>query len=211
MWKLLKHYGVPEKFITLIQNTYHGMPCKVLHRGQMSESFKVKTGVRQGCLLWPSLFLLVINWIMKTTTTGRNNGIQWTLWTQLDDVDIADDLAVLSHNHSQIQDKTTKLETTSRGMGLKISSKKINLMKINTSANNPVTAGGEPIHEVDSFSYLSSIVGKQGGTDKDVTSRVGKARAAFITLKNIWSSKEIATTTKIRIFNSSVVHPSSTV
>ena len=45
----------------------------------------------KGCLLSPFLFLLVIDWIMKTTTTGRNNGIQWTLWTQLDDLDFADD------------------------------------------------------------------------------------------------------------------------
>ena len=61
---------------------------------------------------------------MKTTTTGRNNGIQWTLWTQLDDLDFADDLALLSHNHSQMQDKTNLLETTSAGTGLKINRKK---------------------------------------------------------------------------------------
>lgn len=34
--------------------------------------------------------------------------------------------------------------------------------------------------------------------------RVGKARAAFIILKNIWASKEIAKTTKVRIFYSNV-------
>ena len=84
LWKLLRHYGIPEKIITLIQKTYQGMSCKVLHAGQMSNSFEVKTGVRQGCLLSPFMFLLAIDWIMKTTTTtGKNNGIQWTLWTQL--------------------------------------------------------------------------------------------------------------------------------
>ena len=36
---------------------------------------------------------------MKTATTGRNNWIQWTPWTQLDDLNSADDLALLSHNH----------------------------------------------------------------------------------------------------------------
>ena len=49
---------------------------------------------------------------MKITTTGRNNGIQWTLWMHFDDLDFADDLALLSHNHSLVQDKTTLLETT---------------------------------------------------------------------------------------------------
>ena len=40
--------------------------------------------------------------------------------------------------------------------------------------------------------------------DRDVTARIGKARAAFVMLKNIWLSKEIRTRTKLRIFNSNV-------
>nr|KAG5690467.1 hypothetical protein BaRGS_016467 [Batillaria attramentaria] len=117
LWKLLRHYGVPGKLISLIQCTYKDMSCRIAHAGQLSESFEVKTGVRQGCLLSPFLFLLVIDWIMKTTTTGRKNGIQWTLWTQLDDLDFADDLALLSHSHSQMHYKTTCLEATSAGTG----------------------------------------------------------------------------------------------
>nr|KAG5695112.1 hypothetical protein BaRGS_017211 [Batillaria attramentaria] len=114
LWKLLRHYGVTRKIISLIQCTYQDMRCRIAHAGQLSESFKVKAGVRQGYLLSPFLFLLAIDWIMKTTTKGRKNGIQWTLWTQLDVLDFADDLALLSHSHSQMQDKTTCLEAISR-------------------------------------------------------------------------------------------------
>nr|KAG5687792.1 hypothetical protein BaRGS_017270 [Batillaria attramentaria] len=204
LWKLLRHYGVPGKIISLIQCTYKDMSFRIAHAGQLSESFEVKTGVRQGCLLSPFLFLLVIDWIMKTTTTGRKNGIQWTLWTQLDDLDFADDLALLSHSHSQMQDKTTCLEATSAGTGLKINRRKTELMKINTTANTPVTVGGEPIREVESFVYLGSVVDGQGGTDRNVTARIGKARAAMVMLKNIWASKVVSIRTKLRIFNSSV-------
>lgn len=118
------------------------MTCKVTHAGQMSESLEVKTGVRQGCLLSPFLFLLVIVWIMKTTKTGRNNGIQWTLQTQLDNLDFADDIALLSHNQRQMQDKTAHLAKTSAGTGLTINLKKMELMKINSTAATPVTVGG---------------------------------------------------------------------
>ena len=154
IWKLLRHYGAPKKIISLIRCTFQDMSRKIAHAGQLSGSFEVKTGVQQGCLLSPFLFLLVIDWIMKTTTTGRNNGIQWTLWTQLDNLDFADDLALLSHIHSQMQDKTTLLETTSAGTGLKINRKKTELMKMNTTANAPITVGGEPIRKVQSFVYL---------------------------------------------------------
>ena len=151
LWKLLRHCGVPDKIISLIQCTYNNLSCKITHAGQLSESFEVKTGVYQGCLLPPFLFLQVIDWIMKTTTTGRNNGIQWTLWTQLDDLDFADDLVLLLPSHSQMQDKTTRLETISARTGLKINRKKTELLKISSTANTPVTVGEEPIREVDSL------------------------------------------------------------
>ena len=103
-----------------------------------------------------------------------------------------------------MQDKTTLLETTSAGTGLKINRKKTELMKMNTTANAPVTVGGEPIREVESFAYLGSVVDQQGGTDRDVTARSSKARAAFVMLKNIWASAGISMRTKLRIFKSNV-------
>ena len=36
----------------------------------------------------PFLFLLVIDWIMKTTIEGRKNGIRWNHWVQLDNLDL---------------------------------------------------------------------------------------------------------------------------
>ena len=109
LWKLLRHYGVPDKIVSLIRNSYEGMSCKVVHGQQLSESFQVQTGVRQGCLLSPFLFLLAIDWIMKETTSQGRNGIRWTLMgpnTQLDDLDFADDLALLSSTRQQMQAKT---------------------------------------------------------------------------------------------------------
>ena len=43
---------------------------------------------------------------MKTSTEDKRNGIQWTLMEQLIDLDFADDLALLSHTHQQMQEKT---------------------------------------------------------------------------------------------------------
>ena len=77
---------------------------------------------------------------------------------QLDDLNFTDDLALLSHNHSQMQDKTTLLETTSAGTGLKINRKQTELMKMNTTANATVTVGGKFIREVEPFVYLGSMV-----------------------------------------------------
>ena len=100
------------------------MNCRIAHAGRLSESFEVKTGVRQGCLLSPFLFLLVMDWIMKTTTTDRNNGIQWTLWTQLDYLDFADDLALLPHNHNRCRTKPLSWRPHQQGQGSRSKKKK---------------------------------------------------------------------------------------
>ena len=118
-WRLMEHYGIPRKYITIIRNTYEGMACQVLHGGTTTEKFSIKTGVRQGCLLSPFLFLLAIDWIMESTKDKRN-GNQWTLWRHLDDLDFADDLALLSHTHQQMQDKTSTLEANASKVGLRI-------------------------------------------------------------------------------------------
>lgn len=204
LWRLLRHYGVPTKLVSIIKNSYDGMQCRVIHEGQFTRQFQVRSGVRQGCLLSPFLFLLAIDWIMKSSTKQRRNGIQWTLWKQLDDLDFADDLALLSHNQQQMQDKTTVLADTSTQVGLHIHKGKTKVMKINTAATEPVTLDGQALEEVDSFTYLGSIIDNQGGTDADVKARIGKARVAFIQLKNIWSSKVITKRTKVRLFNSNV-------
>lgn len=75
LWKLLRHYGIPEKYITLKQKTYEKCTCRVIHNGVLSELFEKLTGVRQGCLLSPFLFLLVIDWIMRRTTGKHQDGI----------------------------------------------------------------------------------------------------------------------------------------
>lgn len=73
--------------------------------GGLSESFTVNTGVKQGCLMAPSLFLLAIDWIMKETTKEQRNGIQRNLRQQLEDLEFADDISLLSGNNREIQEK----------------------------------------------------------------------------------------------------------
>jgi hypothetical protein len=177
---------------------------RVLHEGQLTDAFEIKTGVRQGCLLSPFLFLLAIDWIMRSTTARGRNGIQWTMMSQLEDLDFADDLALLSHSQQQMQEKTTILENISKQLGLTIHGEKTKIMRLNANSRDQIILRGTPLEEVSTFTYLGSVVSIQGGTDEDVKTRIQKARAAFATLKNIWSSRVIRNKTKVRIFNSNV-------
>ena len=67
---------------------------------------------------------------MTSVTKAGNNGIQWTSWEQLDDLDYANDLALLSHNQLQIQDKTSSLAEESAKQGLRINKVKTKVLRI---------------------------------------------------------------------------------
>ena len=75
---------------------------------------------------------------------------------------------------------------------------------MNAASTDPVTLEGNALEEVETFTYLGSVINKRGGTDADVRARIGKARVAFLQLKNIWSSRVLSSRTKIRLFNSNV-------
>ena len=93
--------------------------CQVIHRNDLTPPFEVKSGVRQGCLLSPMIFLLVTDWIMRQTTR-QARGIQWSLTQKLEDLDFADDICLLAHTHRDMQAKTEDLQTNAGQTGLKV-------------------------------------------------------------------------------------------
>ncbi|VDP38288.1 unnamed protein product [Schistosoma margrebowiei] len=141
---------------------------------------------------------------MKTSISKGKHGIQWTAQNQLDDLDFADNLALLSHTHEQMQIKTTHVAGVSESVGLKIHKRKNKVLKFKTENSNPITLDGETLEDAESFTYLGSIIDEQEGSDADVKARIGKARVAFLQLKKIWNSKQLSTNIKVRIFNTNV-------
>jgi hypothetical protein len=84
------------------------------------------SGVRQVhvCVISSVLFIITIDWVMRTTLTEGDTGLRWTLCTTLEDTDYTDDLVLLSHTEDHMQEKTRKLEENARMVGLKINAKK---------------------------------------------------------------------------------------
>ncbi|VDO48597.1 unnamed protein product [Schistosoma margrebowiei] len=122
---------------------------------------------------------------MKTSTSEGKHRIQWTAQNHLDDLDFANDLAILSGTHEQMQINTASVATVPASVGLKINKRKTTVLKFNTENTNPITLDGETLEDVESFTYLGSIIDEQGGSDADVKARIGKAQTVFLQLKNI--------------------------
>ena len=202
LWKILRNYGIPCKLVHLIKSFYNNFRCSVRHNDTF---FDIKTGVRQGCVMSAVLFNLAIDWVMRRTTEDSPRGIRWSLFSTLDDLDFADDLALLSHTHQHMQEKTSRLHTYGKQVGLRISNKKTELMTLNVTRPEPVKVNGEDLRQTDRFTYLGSIIRPEGGTKEDIQSRLGKARSVFRGMNNIWRSTQYSIKTKLKLYQSCVI------
>lgn len=202
LWKILRHYGVPQKIVNIIILFYRDFSCNLKNS---NEAFTVKSGVRQGCVMSSLLFNLTIDWVLKNTIKQQTpRGIRWTPFTMLEDLDFADDIALMSHKYEHIQEKSTTLNNTAKTVGLKINYKKSKIMT-NSGSQQTITLGNDILERVEQFTYLGSELTLHGGTEEDIKSRSNKARATFARMKPIWKSKVYNRNTKLRLYRSIIL------
>ena len=204
IWVALKNRGVPDKIINIIKKLYDGFKCRVLHNGQLSDPFLTVSGVRQGCLLSPLLFLLVLDEVLTNALDTKRRGIQWRLTETLEDLDYADDIALLSHRRCDMQSKLNDLVQESAKCGLKVNVSKTKDIRLKNESTEPFKICGETVETVNDFTYLGSNISADGGGPRDIELRINKARGAFHNLKTVWRAKNIGQKLKIKIFNSCV-------
>ena len=87
---------------------YDKVECSVIRGNSISEPLFVKSGVRQNCIMSRILFLVVIDWIQRQATSDKRRGIQWTMFSHLEDLDFADDLAEISGNNTTYKRRLTE-------------------------------------------------------------------------------------------------------
>ena len=144
-------YGIPEELIVLVKMMYNNFECAVLEEGEITEWFQVQSGVKQGCVMCGFLFLLAIDWVMSRATEGRRTGIRWKFTSVLEDLDFADDIALLSSRYVDIRDKTNSLADKAARVGLRINSKKSKVVRVNARNDQRIEIIGEQVDEVDEF------------------------------------------------------------
>jgi len=87
---------------------------------------------------------------MRKTTEDTPTGIRWNITSTLEDLDFADDLALLSHTHHHLQEKTNRLNNFASQVGLEISQTKTEVMMLNITNPAAIQVVGKdlPITEI---------------------------------------------------------------
>jgi Reverse transcriptase (RNA-dependent DNA polymerase)/Domain of unknown function (DUF6451) len=208
MWQILGMYGIPAKIISIIKQLYCDASLRILHRGRIGTGFGVESGVKQGCILSPLLFNIVLDYTMRRVSS-RRKGIPWNVFSRLTDLDYADDIVGITETMLEMQKFLDDLIACARDVGLTVNIAKTKLMRINPSKQTRgsiqvLHIGSEVVEEVDKFVYLGSVISKDGGAEDDVRNRIRLANAAFGSLRNVWTSTRLSRRLKLKVFNSNV-------
>nr|VZI35290.1 unnamed protein product [Spirometra erinaceieuropaei] len=59
--KIMQKFGCPERFTQMVRQLHDGIMARVTDNGAVSEAFAVTDGVKQGCVLAPTLFSLMFS------------------------------------------------------------------------------------------------------------------------------------------------------
>ena len=226
MFAILLHYGIPVKIVNAIRVLYDHSSSRVYVAGQTSESFNITTGVLQGDLLAPFLFIIVMDYVSKSsagefgymTHKGASNNLNGRSMRtttrstdrRVNDLAFTDDIALLENENSQAQKQLDALRNSAATVGLEINVLKTEQMRLNQPLISssppppPLLIDDQPIKIVDEFKYLGSYM---GSTDKDVHNRIALAWVAFTKLKPILTSRsgKPSVKLKLRLFNAACI------
>ena len=112
MWRMLEVVGVSNKIVNIIRSPYRETECVLLVVGCTSEWLCVGVGVRQGCLLSPTLFNVFSEFGMRELGT-----VDGTLTYNVEmamNIRYADDTTLLSAVFGKLEMATEKLEAACR-------------------------------------------------------------------------------------------------
>lgn len=112
-------------------------------------------------------------------------------WTG--DLDFTDSIALLEEDELKLQHAMTVLDEEANHVGLRISSEKSKIMYV--SSTTPVLGivlEQQQLEEVERFTYLNSVITRNGDAEVDIKCHIGKAIAVFWKKNKFWSLLSIS-------------------
>ena len=231
LWAILSKLGCPPRFVQIIRSFHDGMFCRVIENGDASDPFPVSNGVKQGCVLAPTLFSLVFAQMLSAALSQTEAGVKIHYRTAGDvfnlrrlksytkvtraivrDFLFADDCALAAHSEVDLQELADCFATAAKSFGLTVSIKKTEVLRQlapNTARPPPnITMDGNALKNVDTFKYLGSCINSAANLDDEALCRISRASQAFGRLHTrVWHERGISIKTKLSVYRA-VVLPS---
>jgi len=109
LWVTMMDIGYPLHLIDMLAKLYWKQLAKVKVAGTLSEWFRVKKVVRQGCVLSPYLFNILAKMVMRETLDGFQGGLQIGS-RMVTNLRYADDIILLATSEAELQELVDRLD-----------------------------------------------------------------------------------------------------
>ena len=183
MEEILPAYGLPKETVAAIMMIYRNTKVKVRSPNGDTNYFDVMAGVLQGNTLAPYLFIICVDYVLRTSIDKiKENGFKLTKERSRrystktsTDADYADDTALLANAPAKAETLLHSLERAAADIGLHVNAHKTEFMCFNQTGDIS-TLNGSTLKLVDKLAYLGSSV---LSTETDMNTRLAKAWTAI--------------------------------
>ena len=169
----MKKFNISGKLIDIIQTLYENAMSAILVQGATGEWFHTSVGVRQGCLLSPTLFNIFLEDIM---THGLDNysGTIGIVGRNITNLRFADAIDGITGKEDELTKLVHNLDTAAATFVMEISAEKTKLMTNNDGTlQRDITIQGQKLETVNHFKYLGAIICDEGSR-REVLSRAAQ-------------------------------------
>ena len=198
LFNILNKLDIDGKDLRIVRNLYWDQNAAVRIDGDLSESKKIKRGVRQGCVMSPDLFNIYSEMILRNLEDCAGLKVNGE---NINNVRYADDTALIATSEKDLQNLLDIVVSESERKGLLLNVKKTECMVVSKKSLNPIcnlTSKGEKIKQVQKFKYLGYMITSDGRCDTEIKRRIAVAKDCFSRMNSVLSNKNISMNTKIR-------------
>ena len=210
---VLRAYNVPQQLISAVMALYQDTRAAVVTPDGLSDLFSTTSGVLQGDTLAPFLFVLLLDWVLRTGLPTNEDGFLLCRRTsrrhpekRLCVLAYADDLALLASSAEGAQRLMDRLTEAAARVGLVINTRKTEVLTVPEDLPAEIWCrGGDGsalrLPRCQRFTYLGGLV---PSVQEDMTRRRGLAWAAFRSVRPVLQSEALPDRLRTALFQATV-------
>ena len=206
MWCIMREMGIPAKLVRMTQACYKNTICSIRYGRKMSTPIEIKTGLKQGCILSPLLFNIMMEKVARTITNSPE-GIEFRDLT-VNCLGYADDIDIITEDLQDTERLTNSFREAAEKIGLRINQEKTKVMEIarRYEMDGHVNIDGMEVEVVETFKYLGMTVARDGNIKEEINERIGAANRCLFSLISLLKKRSISERTKLRVYNT-IIRP----
>ncbi|BHF67757.1 hypothetical protein SprV_0301078600 [Sparganum proliferum] len=209
------------------------MMARVTDNGAVSEAFAVTNGVKQGCVLVPTLFSLMFTAMLMDAYRAERPGIRIAYRTDghllnqrrmhfqsrvstttVHELPFADDCVLNTTSEEDMQRSMDLFSAACVNFGLVINTQKTVVMhqppppNTATPPNPPpqISVNGTQLQVVENFPYLGSTLSSSTKIDEEVARRISKVSQAFGRIQStVWNRHGLQLSTMLKMYKAVIL------